>query len=99
MKLNNILNSHILNLKLNNKYNLWISKGKYVGFTYKKSKAHCLMKYTDMNDNNIYFDEITNNFNYLNNIYSKSIICSNIVPIFDLVESIYLPLKNKSKNN
>lgn len=97
MKLNNILNNQILKLKLNNKYNLWMSKGKYFGFIYKKSKSHCLLKYTDMNNNNIYFDEITNNFNYLNNIYSKSIICYNIVPIFDLVECIYLPLKIKLK--
>jgi hypothetical protein len=46
-----------------------------------------------MNNNLLYFDEITNNLNYLKNIYDKSLICKNIVPIFELKEIIYLKTK------
>lgn len=94
MNFSNIFIKNIEKLKYNNKYELWIKNGKYFGFTYKnQTSTFSLLKYSDMNNNFLYFDEVTNNLNYLKNIYDKSLICKNIVPIFELKEVIYLKTK------
>jgi len=94
MNFSNNFIKNIEKLKYNNKYELWIKSGNYFGFIYKNHRStYSLLKYSDMNNNLLYFDEITNNLNYLKNIYDKSLICKNIVPIFELKEIIYLKTK------
>ena len=42
-----------------------------------------------MNNNKIYFDEVTNNIEYLESIFNMSLIDENFIPIFELKEEIY----------
>lgn len=79
-------------LKKYKKYDLWKTKGSYIGFTYKNNTSHYISKYTDMFNNNIYIDEKTNNYEYLKHIYKESLIC-NLVPVFDLKKKVYLKIK------
>ena len=90
---NKILNRNIIKMKELNKYNQWLESGHYFGMTYKNNKSHCLLKYKDMNDNIICFDEITNNLDYLKNNLNMSLIDDDIIPIFDFQEKIYLKKK------
>lgn len=94
MEFNKIIINKLKLLKKKGKYDLWVNKGNYIGFTYKNNTSHCLLKYTDMNDNNIYLDEVTNNYTYLKYIYNKSLICE-LVPIFDLKKKIYLKINEE----
>lgn len=84
-----ILNKNILELKKINKHNLWIKHGNNFGIIYKNNKSHCLLQYIDMNNNKIYFDEVTNNIEYLKSIFDMSLIDENFIPIFELKEKIY----------